>query len=337
MTGRAHLGKRVRPSRRIASFVKVLSCLTVAAIACPAITADAQVAPFAPTHMRLLHGDEPSPIASVSVSPSALVMPPGAVLRFASVVTGAADLVTWTATGGTVTPDGTFTAGPTAGLFQVRATSSGGAVSDYAQVAIVPLAPGTGYVSDRAWTSMVNGWGPVEKDRSNGDAAVGDGLPLTLNGVTYMKGLGAHGLSDIRFALNGGCSAFTATIGVDGETAGAGSVGFQLWGDGVKLYDSGVKTGTMAGTMINISLVGARELGLVVTDGGDGNSFDHADWADAKITCPADVTAPTVTSVTPAPGSVIPTNARITITFSEPMNPDTLNGKTILLVPQPPK
>jgi len=37
---------------------------------------------------------------------------------------------------------------------------------------------------------MTNGWGPVERDRSNGESAPGDGNPLTLDGVVYLKGLG---------------------------------------------------------------------------------------------------------------------------------------------------
>jgi hypothetical protein len=34
-------------------------------------------------------------------------------------------------------------------------------------------------LSDRAWTSMINGWGPVEKDRSNGEQAKSDGARPT--------------------------------------------------------------------------------------------------------------------------------------------------------------
>jgi hypothetical protein len=30
---------------------------------------------------------------------------------------------------------------------------------------------------------------------------------------------------------------------------------------------------------------GVRILTLRVTDGGDGKNFDHADWADARVTC----------------------------------------------------
>ena len=37
------------------------------------------------------------------------------------------------------------------------------------------------YVSDLTWASAVNGWGPVEKDRSNGEEGAGDGLPMVVN------------------------------------------------------------------------------------------------------------------------------------------------------------
>ena len=48
-----------------------------------------------------------------------------------------------------------------------------------------------------------NGWGPAEKDQSNGEAAAGDGKPLTLNGTVFAKGLGrarrlGHPLHDER-------------------------------------------------------------------------------------------------------------------------------------------
>ena len=50
----------------------------------------------------------------------------------------------------------------------------------------------TRYLSDLTWTSATNGWGPVEKDKSNGEQAAGDGRTITLNTVTFAKGLGAH-------------------------------------------------------------------------------------------------------------------------------------------------
>jgi alpha-glucosidase len=34
-----------------------------------------------------------------------------------------------------------------------------------------------------------------------------------------------------------------------------------------------------------VDVTGVRMLRLLVTDGGDGRDFDHADWTDARLTC----------------------------------------------------
>jgi hypothetical protein len=141
------------------------------------------------------------------------------------------------------------------------------------------------YLSDRLWSSSSTGWGPIERDRSNGERAAGDGHTITLEGSTYSKGLGVHAPSDIRFQLGGACTAFRATIGVDDESASAGSVVFQVWADGAKLFDSGIMRGTSAGRAIDINVTARAELKLVVTDAGDGSSSDHADWGLARLLC----------------------------------------------------
>jgi glucose/arabinose dehydrogenase len=143
----------------------------------------------------------------------------------------------------------------------------------------------TSYLSDRSWTSMTNGVGPLERDRSNGEAAGGDGRVITLNGVTYGKGLGGAAGSTVRYALNRECSVLTASIGVDDEVGVNGSLAFQVWADGVKKYDSGVMRGTTATAAINVSIAGAAELALIITDGGNGNTADHGDWANAQVSC----------------------------------------------------
>jgi hypothetical protein len=65
----------------------------------------------------------------------------------------------------------------------------------------------TRYLSDMTWTSATSGWGPVEKDKSNGQQPAGDGRTITLNGKTYAKGLGMHAPADVRYALGGVCAA----------------------------------------------------------------------------------------------------------------------------------
>lgn len=163
--------------------------------------------------------------------------------------------------------------------------------ADWANVIVAcSAAPGSGssqfsYLSDRTPSYSANQWGPVEKDRSNGESNAGDGRVLTVAGATYTKGLGVHASSDIRYAIGGVCSAFQAQIGVDDEVGSQGSVIFQVWGDGTKLFESPLLRGTSAVQGINVNVTGKQELRLVVTDGGDGWSQDHADWADAKLTC----------------------------------------------------
>jgi hypothetical protein len=197
--------------------------------------------------------------------------------------------------------------------------------------------PSSAYLSDLIWSSMVNGYGPVEKDMSNGEDLQGDGQTITLNGVTYAKGLGAHADSDVRYALAGGCSRFTASVGVDDEVGTFGTVAFQVYSDGSKIYDSGVMSGTSATKNIDVSISGTNELRLVVTDGGDGSAYDHADWALARVECGSggDTTPPTVTAQTPAPGATgVPTSATPTVSFSEPMTASTVNGTTFTLTKQ---
>jgi parallel beta-helix repeat protein len=48
------------------------------------------------------------------------------------------------------------------------------------------------YLSDQGWAWMINGWGPAERNQSNGEYSAGDGRPISLDGVTYAKGIGVH-------------------------------------------------------------------------------------------------------------------------------------------------
>jgi glucose/arabinose dehydrogenase len=144
----------------------------------------------------------------------------------------------------------------------------------------------TAYLSDLAYTVVANGWGPVEKDTSNGEQAAGDGHPITLNGVVYAKGLGAHAPSDIRYAMNGTCTTFSVKVGVDDEsTSPIASVDFQIFADGTKLADTGTMGATSATQSLSVDVTARTTLQLVVTDAGDGNESDHADWANAQLTC----------------------------------------------------
>jgi hypothetical protein len=142
------------------------------------------------------------------------------------------------------------------------------------------------FLSDLTPTVAQNGWGPYEKDRSNGETGASDGHTITLNGQTYTKGLGVHAASDLRYALNGQYTSFQADIGVDDEAGANGSVIFSVFVDGEKVYDSGVMTGSSATKQVSLDVTGKQDLRLYVSDASNGNTFDHADWANARLTRP---------------------------------------------------
>lgn len=139
------------------------------------------------------------------------------------------------------------------------------------------------YLSDLPTCSATNGWGPFERDRSNGETGERDGGTITLNGVTYAKGLGVHAYSELRVCLGGAYTQLVSDIGVDDYVGGAGSVIFRVYADNVLLYDSGVMTGSSATKNVVVSAAGRQELRLVVTDAGNGADSDHGDWAGAYL------------------------------------------------------
>lgn len=142
---------------------------------------------------------------------------------------------------------------------------------------------GTVYVSSLPFTAETNGWGPVERDQSNGENARGDGGPLRLGGTTYDKGLGVHARSEVTVDLNGAYDRFTAQAGIDEEKPDKGSVVFEVLGDGRVLAGSGVLGPTDEPFAFDVDVSGVRQLTLRVMDAGDGIDSDHADWADAQL------------------------------------------------------
>ena len=86
-------------------------------------------------------------------------------------------------------PSWTYT---TAGAITVRLQTSDGhghtTTSSPVTVTVSNAAGSTRFVSDLPVVSQTNGWGPVELDRSNGEAGAGDGGPLTINGVGFCEG-----------------------------------------------------------------------------------------------------------------------------------------------------
>ena len=108
--------------------------------------------------------------------------------------------------------------------------------------------------------------------------------PLTLATRVYPNGLGTHAPSEIHFDLDGRYTAFEATVGVDdSQIGGIGSVIFEVWVDDHLAFTSHTLRPGNLPEVVSVNLTDARRLKLVVTDAGDDNHGDHADWAGAKL------------------------------------------------------
>ncbi|MEV4424397.1 endo-alpha-N-acetylgalactosaminidase family protein [Streptomyces sp. NPDC053792] len=141
------------------------------------------------------------------------------------------------------------------------------------------------WASDLDWTSATNGWGPVERDLSNGETGTGDGSPLRIGGVAYAKGLGTHAPAKVRYYLGGRCTSLTAEVGVDDVQTTRGSVRFSVLADGAQKVTSPVLKAADPAWPLIADVTGASYVDLVVDDGGDGNGNDHADWGSARFHC----------------------------------------------------
>jgi hypothetical protein len=119
---------------------------------------------------------------------------------------------------------------------------------------------------------------PLRRDRS-----VAGGF-LKLRGVEFPVGLGVHSRSTVTYRLDGKFRRFQTVIGIDDDTAGKGSVVFEVLLDGKVAYKSDVLTGASPAVSIDqVDLSGAKSLALRVDFDGDGDIMDHADWCDAII------------------------------------------------------
>ena len=139
-----------------------------------------------------------------------------------------------------------------------------------------PLPPDQVYLSQLNWTSASSGFGSVGKDRSV------TGGRIRLKNTIYERGIGTHATSKIVYDLQGlgrTYARFVSDVGIDGDQKG--SVVFQVFADGKKVFDSRLMTAASPPQTIDISVAGVKQLTLLVTDGGDGINSDHADWAGA--------------------------------------------------------
>jgi len=134
------------------------------------------------------------------------------------------------------------------------------------------------YLSDLTPQSVEQGWGDLVADR-----AVGGGT-IKLGSRIYAKGLGTHAPSRLVYDIPDGYAYFEATVGVDADADGNGSVLASVELDGENRFTSDVLTGVSDPVPIRIPLQGAKTITLRAEATKDGKQFDHIDWAEARLT-----------------------------------------------------
>ncbi|WP_329000183.1 NPCBM/NEW2 domain-containing protein [Kribbella sp. NBC_00709] len=117
------------------------------------------------------------------------------------------------------------------------------------------------------------------------EAVVGDSWVDREAGVVYAKGIGTHANSDIVYRLDPADVRFSATVGVDDfqRNSPYSSVIFQVEADGRLIYEWPVMRGDSEPQRVDLDVLGVQQLTLRVTDAGDGNNSDHADWAAPTV------------------------------------------------------
>ena len=128
--------------------------------------------------------------------------------------------------------------------------------------------PGTGiqYLSDLPFKHAASYGSPVERLGPEG-------------------GLGVPGGSVAVVHLGGRCDVFEATPGLTGDAGAEGSVTFEIWGDGERIWASDVITPATTPVLVQASMKNRQNLKLVTTPAGDSTVGDRAAWAHAHLTC----------------------------------------------------
>ena len=169
-----------------------------------------------------------------------------------------------------------------------RARMSGVKTYSLAVAAMTAFMAGAASADERVWldelpvSGMACGWGEVKKNKSI------DGNQLRIGDKTYQRGVGTHSESIAIYKVDGKAVAFDAEVGLDAEIfpaeAGAASVKFVVRADGRAVAETDVLKGRRDAVHLHANLAGAKLVELAVSEAGNGNTWDHSDWAEAYFT-----------------------------------------------------
>jgi len=109
------------------------------------------------------------------------------------------------------------------------------------------------------------------------------GEPMKIGEEEFVNGIGVFAPSLIEISLNKQFKTYQAKVGIDAATEGRGSVVFEIYADGERAWKSPVMSGLEQARDVEVDVTGVNRLRLVVTDGGDGNRLDAANWCTPEL------------------------------------------------------
>ncbi len=125
---------------------------------------------------------------------------------------------------------------------------------------------------------MTSGWGRVRFNRAV------SGAPITVASRSFDRGIGTHAPSEIVLDFYGLYRWLEAEVGVDAASPRKrGTVEFLVRGDDRILWRSGVMKAGDPAKRLRVDISQVKLLKLEVTDAGDGNEGDHADWGLIRL------------------------------------------------------
>ena len=158
-------------------------------------------------------------------------------------------------------------------------------------------------LEDTEIARMRSGFGEAKAGKSV------DGKALTIGGRVFAHGVGTHAPSTYTVPCGGKAIRFEAMVGIDDEVgADHGSCVFRVLADGRVVAEVTAERGKALPVVADVA--GARKVTLEVTDGGDGNYFDHADWGNAFFTFAAGAKPLPASALTRQLGILTPPTAK---------------------------
>ena len=139
------------------------------------------------------------------------------------------------------------------------------------------------YLSDLNWEYGTIGSGYIGKDKSVREETI---QLLNENGTyeKFKKGIGTHAYSEIVYDSSG-YDVFDTWVGLDKfvSNQNASSVIFKVYVDGeLKAQTDMMKSNSPKERLI-VDVRNSKKVKLVVEEADNGDTWDHADWADAKF------------------------------------------------------